>query len=201
MDTPNLFLFGLLFTIVTATPYAAHAQEPKTALRTYRWGVEIDLVQPFIPTVHIIRPKVTRTLWRRSTNRRADLILGLYIRPHVAHDILETIDEYMGTVGYRQYLWQGFHLETMVNAGAAWGTNQLDGKKYTTASLFMDVNAGYRLGFFEPGGLIDEGDKTAGFYVAAQAGVIFSLGVADIGPRDGKPDWFPQGNLLVGTSF
>jgi hypothetical protein len=28
-----------------------------------------------------------------------------------------------------------------------------------------------------------------------------SLGVADIGPRHGKPDVFPQANLLAGVSF
>ena len=168
---------------------------------SHRFGAEIDVVQPFIPTVHIIRPKLTWTTWGDSGELRGDLILGLFIRPHIPHDVVETIDEYMGTVGYRQYFWRGLHVETMLSAGVAWGTNKFDGKDYTTATLFMDANAGYRFGFFEPGGFSYDGDESVGFYVAAQGGIIFSLGVADIGPRNGKPDYFAQGSLLVGLSF
>ncbi len=69
---------------------------------THRFAADIELIQPFIPTVHIIRPKFTWTMWGESGALRGDLILGLYIRPHVPHDVVETIDEYMGIVGYRQ---------------------------------------------------------------------------------------------------
>lgn len=55
------------------------------------------------------------------------------------------------------------------------------------------------LGFFEPGGIGSERD--VGFYLALQAGVLFSAGVADIGPRGGEPDWFPQADLQAGLSF
>jgi hypothetical protein len=104
-------------------------------------------------------------------------------------------------VGYRQYLWRGFHLEALLEGGVAWGTNKVDGKDYVTPSLFGEVNAGYRFSFFEPGGFLYEGDDSLGFYIAPQFGLLFSLGVADIGPRNGHPDWFIQGNLLVGVSF
>lgn len=174
------------------------ASEPPPA---HRFGVELNAVQPFIPTVNIIRPKLTWTLFGEPGGFRGDAIVGAYIRPHIEHDILYTIDEYMGTLGYRQYFWRGLHLETMLSAGEAWGTNRFDGKDYDTATLFMDVNAGYRFGFFEPGGFAYDGTESVGFFVTLQGGTIFSLGVSDIGPRNGKPDYFAQGDLLLGVSF
>lgn len=123
------------------------------------------------------------------------------MRPHIDHDVVEVIDEYMLGVGYRQYLWRGLHVEGLVEAGVAWGTNKLDGMDYTTPTLFGEVNLGYRFGLFGPGGSFHARGQTLGLYLAPQIGTIFSLGVADIGPRNGKPDWFVQGNLLVGVSF
>jgi len=180
---------------------AAAVDDTAAVARTHRFGFELDLVQPFIPTVGIIKPKFSWTVWGKPGGLRGDVLFALYIRPHIPHDILETIDEYMAGVGYRQYLWRGLHLEGLVLAGAAWGTNQFDGEDYTTAAVFAEANLGYRFGFWEPGGFRDRAHHTRGFYIAPQFGTIFSLGVADIGPRNGKPDWFLQGNLLVGASF
>lgn len=182
---------------VPASPMSAEVDD----LPPNRWGVELDVVQPFIPTVGIIRPKVALTLWGTATGFRGDLILGVYIRPHVEHDVLETIDEYMGTVGYRQYFWRGFHVEVLFEAGVAWGKNKFDGQDYETPVFFMSGNAGYRLGFFELGGLAGDERSPVGFYVAPQIGVIGGVAGADIGPRNGKPDVFLQGNLIIGVSF
>jgi hypothetical protein len=182
------------------TPEPEGVEAPAEEPAPNRVGVEVDLVQPFIPTVHIIKPKLTVTLWGTATGLRGDLVIGAFIRPHVPHDILFTIDEYMGVLGYRQYFWRGIHAEVLLDAGAAWGRNRFDGRYYETATLFLDANAGYRFGFFEPGGIVP-GDGDAGFYLTPQIGVLGNLGIADIGPRDGKPDWFLQGNLLLGLSF
>jgi hypothetical protein len=160
-----------------------------------RWGAEVDVVQPFLPTIHIIRPRVTRTLWGEADGARGDLLVGVLIRPHIAHDIVETIDEYMLSVGYRQYLWRGFHVESQLNAGAAWGRNKFDGKDYTTPTLFAEVNTGYRFD------VLDLGDGGSELYIAPQFGTFFSLGISDIGPRNGKPDWFLTGALQTGATF
>lgn len=166
-----------------------------------RFRLEVNLIQPFVPTVQILRPKLALSLWGDGRGPGGDLVLGVYLRPHVEHDVLFDIDEYLGTVGYRQYLYRGLHLEALLNAGAAWGTNRYDGRFYRTASVFIDLNVGYRLAFFEPGGLFEEVDSPVGLFFTGQAGVLFSAGVADIGPRNGKPDVFPQAELLAGVSF
>lgn len=186
--------------VLLCTGAASSATPPRGGAR-HDWGAEVDLVQPFVPTVHIIKPKLTRTLWGRLGASHGDLVVLAYVRPHIPHDIVDTIDEYMLGAGYRQYAWHGLHLEALLEAGVAWGTNKIDRRDYTTPTLFGEVNVGYRIGVSEPGGLAFEGRESVGFYVAPQFGTIFSLGVADIGPRDGKPDWFLQGNLLVGLSF
>jgi len=202
-----LHLVSIALTL-NATPEPAANGQPAAAteavVMTHRWGVEIDLIQPFLPTVNIIRPKLTRTLWGPTGGLRGDLIVGLYFRPNIEHDVLARISEHMGTVGYRQYFWRGLHLEAMISAGTAWGTNLFDGQFYRTPTLFADLNVGYRFAFFEPGGFFADRAGTVSFFATAQAGVLTTLGIKglnDIGPRGGKPDIFPQGNLIVGASF
>lgn len=167
----------------------------------HKWGIEVEAVQPWIPTVNIFRIRGTRTLWGTADGLRGDVMLGAYLRPGIKHDVLQYINEYQISAGYRQYVWRGLHAEAGLDAGAAWGTNKFDGKRYTTPTLFLNANIGYRFGFFEPGGIVSHRRSSVGFYVIPQFGVLAGLGVADIGPRDGKPDVFLQGNLLLGVSL
>jgi hypothetical protein len=167
----------------------------------HHWGVEAEVLQPWIPTVNLTRVRMSRTLWGSPTGLRGDLMLGVYLRPNIVHDVLERISEYMLVAGYRQYFWRGLHAEVSLEGGVAWGTNRFDGREYVTPTLFLNANAGYRFGFFEAGGFLSERAGPVGFFVIVQGGVLASLGVANIGPRNGKPDVFPQGNLVVGVSF
>lgn len=195
-------MFAISFIILLPTHHVSARQEDPHATLTVRdWAFEIDLIQPLVPTIHVIRPKFTWTVWRSGEHLRGDLLLGGFIRPHIKHDIVETIDEYMLTLGYRQYLWKELHVEAGALVGYAWGTNKFDGKFYETPTLFLEINAGYRFAFFQPGGFFDNGTDSHRFYVATQIGFIFSGGISSIGPRDGKPDYFAQGALLVGRSF
>jgi hypothetical protein len=212
-------------------PGSANAQPAASAL--HQWAVETELIQPFIPTVRIMQLRITRRVWgptwsepsaglgarsssdpanawargsHDSVDPHGDIVVGVYGRPNINHDVLESISEYMAEVGYRHYFWRGLHAEALLFAGKAWGTNKFDKKHYSTPSLFASTNVGYRLDFLEPGGLYADRAGAVGFYAAAQFGVLTSLGylgldVNDIGPRNGKPDWFIQGNLLVGASF
>lgn len=162
------------------------------------WSVETETIQPFVPTVGIIRVRATRAWWGRPTGARGELVLGVYLRPHIAHDVVEHIDEYMATVGVRGYLWRGLHAEALIDAGLAWGTNRFDGMAYRTPTLFAELNLGYRQALFTVG----DARGPVEVFVAPQVGVLSSLGLGnDIGPRDGKPDWFLTAALLAGASF
>jgi hypothetical protein len=163
-----------------------------SAVQPRKWGIETELVQPFLPTVNIARIQATYTL-TAPEKRRGDLVLGAYMRPNVKHDVVEKINEYMAVVGYRQYLWKGLNLEGKSNMGYAWGTKNLfDGKDYHTPTWFWEANIGYKVDFLKK--------QKNNLYAIAQFGAIGNI-VADIGPRGGKPDTFLQGNLLVGIHF
>ncbi len=162
-----------------------------------KWGIETELVQPFLPQVGIIRIQGTRTIGSPASNTKGDLLFGAYIRPNVKHDVVEKINEYMLILGYRQYFWKGLHFEGKANVGYAWGTkNLIDGKDYETSTIFWESNLGYKFKLT---------DKTkSSLYVIPQFGMIGNAkgeNTVNIGPRDGKPDTFIQGSLLVGFNF
>ena len=63
---------------------------------------------------------------------------------------------------------------------------------YESFSWFWEANAGYKLDFAKK--------QNTNLYVIAQFGILSKI-TADIGPRGGKSDTFPQGNLVVGINF
>jgi hypothetical protein len=162
-----------------------------------KWGIETDLVQPFLPQVGIIRLTATRTITSPQRKAKGDLLLGMYIRPNVKHDVVEKINEYMAVIGYRQYFWKGLHLEAKANIGYAWGTKNLfDGKDYETSTLFWETNLGYKFN------IVNKAHSS--IYLLPQLGVIGNAkgeNTVNIGPRGGKPDTFIQGGLTIGINF
>jgi hypothetical protein len=183
--TKSIKILSIAFLLLSGKAFSQNG-EPKPN----KWAVEAEFVQPFLPTINIIRIQATRTLTPETSKKRGDLIIGAYIRPNVKHDVVEKINEYMFVLGYRQYLWKGLHLEAKSNMGYAWGTKNLeDGKDYETPTWFWESNIGYKFNL-----------SKGGLYVIPQFGTIGNL-VADIGPRGGKPDTFIQGNLLLGFKF
>jgi hypothetical protein len=162
-----------------------------------KWGFETDLVQPFLPNVGIIRLSATRTISKPQSKKQGDLILGMYIRPNVKHDVVEKINEYMVVVGYRQYLWKGLNIEAKANVGYAWGTKNLfDGKDYETSTIFWESNIGYKINL--------KSKINSTLYLMPQFGVIGNAkgeNTVNIGPRGGKADTFIQGGLSIGINF
>ena len=183
-----IFLFLSYYILIFSTL----AQDRKN-LTTHTWGIETELFQPFYPTVQIIRIQATRCLRPKIAKNQGDLIVGVYIRPNVKHDVVEKINEYMLVLGYRQYLWKGLHIEAKSNMGYAWGTkNLIDGKDYETATWFWESNMGYKINIMKK--------NSHQIYITPQFGALGNI-VADIGPRGGKPDNFLQGNIYVGINF
>jgi hypothetical protein len=190
--TKSIKFFSLLVLLNCGGTFAQSIeQSPK------KWGFETELVQPFLPTVNIIRLQATRTLTSPESKMKGDLLLGLYVRPNVKHDVVEKINEYMLIVGYRQYFWKGLHIEAKANMGYAWGTkNLIDGKDYETATLFYESNLGYKFN-------LSKKSKNK-LYVIPQFGVLGNArgnNSVNIGPRGGKPDVFIQGNIMLGINL
>jgi hypothetical protein len=188
----TISILGIALLLMNSNAFAQTNNEvPK------KWGIETELVQPFLPTINIIRIQATRTLTPLDSKMKGDLLFGMYIRPNVKHDVVEKINEYMVILGYRQYLWKGLHLEAKANIGYAWGTkNLIDGKNYETSTIFWESNLGYKFNLT---------NKTkSSLYVIPQFGVIGNAkgeNTVNIGPRGGKPDTFIQGGLIFGINF
>ena len=182
----------LLFIAIVGFRMITFAQsEPKVSTIACKWGLELELVQPFIPSVEIWNLQVTRNLFSNGS-QRGDLVLGAYIRPNVEHDVVEKIDEYMFYLAYRHFFWKGLHIEAGMNTGYYWGKkNLVNGKDYEGIALFWESNIGYKFNL----------GKKKQFFINPQFGFLGTMGVADIGPRQGKPDNFIQGNLFVGFNF
>lgn len=158
-----------------------------------KWGIETELIQPFLPNVGIIRIVATHTLTSPDSKMKGDILLGAYIRPNIKHDVVEKINEYLLITGYRQYFWKGLHAEARSNLGYAWGTkNLIDGKDYNKLSWFWEANAGYKFDFAKK--------QNSNLYAITQFGILSKI-TADIGPRGGKSDTFLQGNLVFGINF
>lgn len=189
-NTPLIANVSLGYAFDLGARLAARPDETAAA-----WGLETELVQPFVPGVHIGRLRATRTLWGQPAGARGELLAGVYLRPDVDHDIVDTIDEYLLALGYRQYFFRGLHADLALEAGWAWGhRNLIDGKDYSNPVLLVDANLGYRVDLLRrsPGGV--------GLYVAPQLGVLAGL-ITDIGPRGGKDDVFLQGKLVLGVAL
>ncbi|MFN9703196.1 MAG: hypothetical protein ACK595_00045 [Planctomycetota bacterium] len=183
---------------VALKPGSVRWQDPTDeapAMAGSRYGIETELLQPFIPEVGVITIKATQTLWGDPGASHGDAMLGVFLRPSVSHDVVDTIDEYMASVGYRHYFGKGLHAEVQYLAGYVWGRDNLvDGKDYEGFVQFVEANVGYRFDF-NPG-------SKRGFYVIPQFGYIQGLNEElIIGPRNGKDDTFWQGKLLVGYRF
>jgi hypothetical protein len=190
--TKSIQIFAVMLLLSSSQAFSQTSSDsPK------KWGLETELVQPFLPTVNIVRFQATRTITKPESKMKGDLLFGMYIRPNVKHDVVEKINEYMLILGYRQYFWKGLHLEAKANVGYAWGTkNLIDGKDYETSTIFWESNLGYKFNLT---------NKTkSSLYLIPQFGVLGNAkgeNTVNIGPRGGKPDTFIQGNLIVGINF
>jgi len=182
-------IFGCLF-LCLAAPSIIFADQPA---KNSPWGIEADLLVPFVPTAHIITIRGTRTLFGDADSQKGDLVLGVYIRPNVKHEIVEEIDEYLLTAGYRHFFWNGAHLEGQVDAGYAWGTkNKIDGKDHNNFAMLVEGHAGYKF-LFTP-------EAESSIYFNPQVGVIHGL-ITDIGPRGGRSDTFLSAKINLGYAF
>lgn len=157
------------------------------------WGIEADLLVPFVPEANIITIRLAKTIFgSNDSDLKGDFLVGVYIRPHISHDIVYTIDEYLFTIGYRQYIWDGLHLEGQIDIGQAWGTNRIDNKYYDNFALLGEGHLGYRIKFSPK--------ETMSLYLNPQVGIIHGLST-DIGPRGGKSDTFVSAKINLGLTF
>jgi hypothetical protein len=166
------------------------------------WGVEFNVVWPFVPEVEIYTAKVTRTLWA-GDYASGDLTVGVLVRPGVEDENAETFREFGLNLGYRQYVWRRAHFElALYPSWAMEEGNKVDGNDYQGFALTTEAYYGYR---FDLGGWRhhksgETDDRRLVWYLMPQIGAGYTL-YSDLGPpsEDEKP--FFTLNLQVGAQF
>lgn len=158
-----------------------------------KWGIETELVQPFIPGVGIFKVVGSYQPENIIADTKTEILFGLYFRPNVKnHDVVEEIDEYLTLVGFRQYIWNGLHVEFMNYLGYAWGTkNKIDGKDYSDIAWLAELSLGYKFNVMSVG--------NSNLYILPQFGFMKGIHTY-IGPRK-KADEFITGELNIGFEF
>ena len=181
--------------IVVAIVLLINIQTNAQTSDSKKWGFEADLIQPFLPEIEIITVKFTRTIFGETDGKHGDLMLGAFIRPNVKHDVVDVIDEYMASIGYRQYFTKNLNFELQYYAGNVDAKkNKVDGKDYSGFVHFAEANVGYKLNIYKSNGIT--------LYTMPQFGYLQGLNEElIIGPRNGKADAFVQGKLQIGISF
>ena len=181
--------------IVVAIVLLINIQTNAQTSNSKKWGFEADLIQPFLPEIEIITVKFTRTIFGETDGKHGDLMLGAFIRPNVKHDVVDVIDEYMASIGYRQYFTKNLNFELQYYAGNVDAKkNKVDGKDYSGFVHFAEANVGYKLNIYKSNGIT--------LYTMPQFGYLQGLNEElIIGPRNGKADAFVQGKLQIGISF
>ncbi|WP_310555962.1 hypothetical protein [Flavobacterium sp.] len=179
--------------LLTIMSFQSNAQE--NTVKTKKWGLETDVIQPFLPEIGIITLKFTRTILGEIGGKHGDIMLGAFIRPNVKHDVVDVIDEYMASIGYRHYFSKNLNFELQYYAGNVDAKkNKIDGKDYSGFVHFAEANLGYKLNILKL--------KSSTVYLNPQFGYLQGLNKElIIGPRNGKEDAFVQGKLQLGISF
>ena len=122
------------------------AQENNDSSTAKKWGAEVNLLWPIFPG-NIYKGQVTYEAWRNN-HLAGDVYVGFHIRPFEFREEEGDFANYAITFGYRQFLWQGFHLEVYQAIGPGFNRNNaIDGQDYMSWDYELGVLAGYRWEF------------------------------------------------------
>ncbi|GMQ30278.1 hypothetical protein [Algoriphagus confluentis] len=172
--------------------FEANAQTT-SELKVLRWGIEYNVVWPYVPGVEIYTLRATRTLWTKE-NSHGDLTFGLLWRPGTDEDEnAEEFSEFGINLGYRHYFWKGWHAELALYPSlASEKRNKIDGQDYEGFALTTEFYVGYKFDIIKR--------STHNFYLMPQAGMGYNA-VSNLGPETEANAPFPTLNLQVGINF
>ena len=163
-----------------------------------KWGVEINVLWPFYPG-NIYKANATYEAWRFKKHLAGDVVLGLHIRPYEFRTSEGYFANYALTFGYRQFLWQGLHVELYNAFGPGFNKNNVvDGKRYVSWDYEIGGFVGYRYEF-----LPKRLRKKVSPYISTQHGVMYLAAQSNPHPilnySGEKP--FYAGTLNLGIKF
>jgi hypothetical protein len=158
-----------------------------------KFTIEANVVWPFVPGVEIYNFRVPIAI-QLSPSFKSDIVLGTVIRPKMTDDEnAEEFSEYGLGLGYRHYIWKGFHIEPAVYFSYAMEKgNKMDGNDYSGLAITTELYAGYLFDIKQT--------NSYSLYSIFQTGIGGSP-YQNLGPETEKGGVFPVISLLIGWSF
>ncbi len=137
----RLITLSLLFFLATSVM----AQKNESASKTSKSGVEIDALWPFFPGA--FRAHFTTTLWQKN-HLKGDLLVGVNVDFPVDRDTEGRFADYSIVSGYRQYFWNGLHVEFSQTTGLGVLENHVSTDlTYRSFDWLMSGYVGYQFKF------------------------------------------------------
>lgn len=179
---------SLTITLLAIT-LLTHAQVPNAR----KFGIENNMVWPFVPGVEIYTAKLTTTIFQ-SDKMRGELLTGILFRPGTKNDPNAEVFKEIGLgLGYRHYFTEGFHLEFMLFPSYAQEINNtIDGQDYKSLAMTTELYTGYKFNLFHR--------EKYNLYLLPQVGVGYNV-FSRLGPESEANAPFPVISLQLGVNF
>lgn len=172
-----------------------HAQSDEKEISgiTKKYGIETNLVWPFIPGINIGQLKFTPVIYK-SEKQSGELILGFMYRNTSEDENAEVHKEIGGILGYRQFLFKGFHVEFNAQiTSASAERNKIDNKDYNSPAVTTELYTGYRFELAK--------QNRISWYLIPQVGIGSNI-YSKLGPEtESSNGIFPIVSLLGGFRF
>lgn len=124
--------------------FSAQAQQYPDASR--KWGAEVNVLWPIFPG-NTYKAQLTYQAWRKG-HWAGDLFAGVHFHPTSFREDEGDFGNFALTWGYRQFVWEGLHLELYQAYGPGWNRdNVIDGMDYDSWDYEVGLLAGYRWEF------------------------------------------------------
>lgn len=130
-----ILICGMIL-MMTTTSFGQKVENTSTL------GVETDILWPFFPG--LTRTQATITLWQDG-DVKGDLLVGINSFFPDDRETEGRFSEYSIVTGYRQYLWQGLHVEFSQSTGMGMLDNHVTtGKSYKSYDWAVTGYIGYK---------------------------------------------------------
>lgn len=133
----------LLFLLLAA--FASNLSAQSNPVQSHKFGLETDVLWPFFPGA--TRTHLTYKLWQKG-HLRGDVYVGLNVDFPQDRETEGRFADYSLASGYRQYLWQGLHLEFSQTTGLGVLQNHVTtGQTYRSFDWLVTGYVGYKFDF------------------------------------------------------
>ncbi|MGF1639297.1 MAG: hypothetical protein ACFCUU_19625 [Cyclobacteriaceae bacterium] len=169
----------------------------KETIAEKRWGAEFSPIGAGVfrlfqaKTTYLINPK---------SSFKGEVGLGMLLQPESNAKASEAFNEdgtysaYMASIGYRQYLWKGLHLESVLNFGYAGNrNNKIDGQDYRAFIVFTQNFIGYKFNVLKR--------AKYNLFIIGQGGFGYVPINTNQWPRSGESSIYGLGDMKIGINF